>query len=200
MGLPDPGPDADPLALFGQWFEAAREAGLFLPEAMTLATADPDGRPSARMVLLKQFDDEGFTFFTNFGSRKAAELDANPHAALVFHWAILERQVRIEGRAERLDEAHSTAYFRTRPRGSQLGAWASEQSRPLARRQDLEARYREADERFAGKEIPLPPFWGGYRVRPERMEFWQGRVSRLHDRWVWRRGMEPGWTIERLYP
>jgi pyridoxamine 5'-phosphate oxidase len=200
MGLPDPGPDADPLALFAKWFQAAREAGLFLPEAMTLATADTDGRPSARMVLLKQFDDEGFVFFTNFGSQKAAELDANPHAALVFHWGILERQVRIEGRAERLDEARATAYFRTRPRGSQLGAWASEQSRPLARRQDLEARYREADERFAGQGIPLPPFWGGYRIRPERMEFWQGRASRLHDRWVWQRDTGQSWTIERLYP
>lgn len=200
MGLPDPDPDADPLALFAKWFQAARDAGLFLPEAMTLATADTDGRPSARMVLLKEVDDEGFVFFTNLGSRKATELDANPHAALVFHWGILERQVRIEGRAVRLDEARATAYFRTRPRGSQLGAWASEQSRPLARRQDLEARYHEVDERFAGQEIPLPPFWGGYRIRPERMEFWQGRASRLHDRWVWQRDAGRSWTIERLYP
>lgn len=200
LGLPDPAPGADPFALFDEWFRAAREAGLFLPEAMTLATADRDGRPSARMVLLKGVDADGFTFFTNYESRKARQLDGNPHAALVFHWAVLERQVRVEGTVERLDAERSAAYFRTRGRGSQLGAWASRQSHPLEARADLEARYREVEARFEGQDVPLPPFWGGYRVRPRRIEFWQGRMSRMHDRWCFTRPDEGDWRTERLYP
>jgi pyridoxamine 5'-phosphate oxidase len=200
LGMPDPEPGTDPVALFRTWFRTARESGLFLPEAMTLATASADGRPSARMVLLKEVADDGFVFFTNYGSRKAGQLDENPRAALVLHWAVLERQVRIEGVVERLSEEHSAAYFRTRGRGSQLGAWASRQSRTLADRNELESRYREVKARFAGQDVPLPPFWGGYRVRPERMEFWQGRADRMHDRWCWKRRPDGAWETERLYP
>ena len=200
-GLPDPTGDEDPFELFAEWYRTAEESGLFMPEAMALSTATPDGRPSSRMVLLKDFDHRGFTFFTNYESRKARELEENPHAALTLHWAVLERQVRIEGRVERVPEAESEAYFRTRARGSRIGAWASEQSRPLPDRKTLEERVREAEDRFEGDEVPLPPFWGGYRVVPELVEFWQGRVSRLHDRWVFRRAApDAPWELERLYP
>jgi pyridoxamine 5'-phosphate oxidase len=153
------------------------------------------------MVLLKGSDDRGFTFFTNYESRKGGELEANPYAALVFHWAVLERQVRVEGRVSRITEDESFEYFRTRPRGSRIGAWASKQSRPLPNRNELEERVREAEARFDGEEIPLPPHWGGYRLVPEVIEFWQGRASRLHDRWVFRRrGPEEPWALTRLYP
>jgi pyridoxamine 5'-phosphate oxidase len=200
-GMPDPTGDENPLDLFGEWYRTAEESGLFLPEAMTLATADADGVPSARMVLLKGFGPDGFTFFTNYESRKAREVEENPHAALVFHWAVLERQVRVVGIVGRIPEGESLEYFRTRPRGSQIGAWASSQSRPLPRRDDLEARVKETSERFKGDEIPLPPFWGGYRIVPLTMEFWQGRVNRLHDRWVFSRpAPDRDWTLERLYP
>ena len=200
-GMPDPTGREDPFELFADWYGTAEECGLFLPEAMTLATADAQGRPSARMVLLKDYDERGFTFFTNYESRKARELEENPRAALILHWAVLERQVRIEGTVERVSEEESFAYFRTRARGSRIGAWASEQSRPLEDRQDLEERVRQVEARFKGEEVPLPPFWGGYRVVPHVMEFWQGRVSRLHDRWVFRRpDPEASWELERLYP
>jgi len=200
-GLPDPTGDEDPFVLFRDWYQMAEESGLFMPEAMTLATAGADGAPSARMVLLKGFDERGFTFFTNYESRKARELEENPRAALILHWAVLERQVRVEGTVQRISEAESFAYFSSRPRGSRIGAWASEQSRPLHDRADLEARVREMEDRFKGQDIPLPPYWGGYRVVPNLIEFWQGRVSRLHDRWVFRRaGPETDWTLERLYP
>lgn len=200
VGMPEPDEHTDPVALFQAWFRAARESGLFLPEAMTLATATTDGAPSARMVLLKEADDEGFAFFTNYGSRKARELDANPRAALVFHWAILERQVRVEGQVERLSPERSEAYFRTRARGSQLGAWASAQSQALPDRGELDRRYREVEERYAGQDVPLPPFWGGYLLRPVHMEFWQGRASRMHDRWRFTRDDAGRWRTERLYP
>ncbi len=201
-GMKDPRGDENPIDLFRSWFDTAEECGLFMPEAMTLATATSDGRPSARMVLLKGVDDRGFEFFTNYDSRKAAELDTNPHAALILHWAVLERQIRIEGPVVRMTEAESFEYFRTRPRGSRIGAWASEQSQPLTGRGDLEAKVKEIEARFEGKEeIPLPPFWGGYRLVPSRIEFWQGRVSRLHDRWVFTRPDEAGdWTTEQLQP
>ena len=200
-GLPDPVGDEDPFDLFRDWYDTAESSGLFMPEAMTLATASADGAPSARMVLLKGFDTGGFTFFTNYESRKARELEENPRAALILHWAVLERQVRIEGAVERVSEEESLEYFRTRPRGSRIGAWASAQSRELPDRAILEERVRECQDRFAGGEVPLPPFWGGYRVVPTVMEFWQGRVSRLHDRWVFRReGADTPWTLERLYP
>jgi len=198
-GLPDAAADQDPLALFHRWFAAARQSGLLLPEAMCLATATPDGKPSARMMLLKGADQRGFVFFTNYESRKGDELAANARAALVLHWAILERQVRVEGLVQRLGSEESFAYFRTRPRGSRIGAWASQQSRPLGARAELEARVRETAQRFPGDAVPLPPFWGGFRLIPERIEFWQGRLDRLHDRLVFERA-SGGWTAARLYP
>lgn len=199
LGLPDAAENRDPIDLFGEWYEAARESGLFMPEAMALATADAGGAPSVRMVLLKRFDERGFAFYTNYGSRKAGDLDQNPRAALCLYWGVLERQVRVEGPVTRLSEEESAAYFATRARGSRIGAWASEQSRPLAARADLEARVKEMDRRYPGNDVPLPPFWGGYLVRPERIEFWQGRADRLHDRLVFQR-VPTGWSTERLYP
>ncbi|UCC24938.1 MAG: pyridoxamine 5'-phosphate oxidase [Gemmatimonadales bacterium] len=200
-GMPDPSGDEDPIQLFGDWYRTAEECGLFLPEAMTLATADAHGVPSARMVLLKGSGPEGFTFFTNYESRKARELAENPRAALVFHWAVLERQVRIGGVVDRISQEESQEYFRSRPRGSRIGAWASAQSRPLRDRSDLERQVREVEDRFRGEEIPLPPFWGGFRLVPLEVEFWQGRVNRLHDRWVFRRpSPDAVWAVERLHP
>jgi pyridoxamine 5'-phosphate oxidase len=166
---------------------------------MTLATATPDGRPSARVVLLKGFDERGFVFYTNYEGRKSRELEANPRAALLFYWGELERQVRVEGRVSRVPDRESDAYFAGRPRGSQLGAWASEQSRPVRDRGALERRLRELEGEYEGREVPRPAFWGGYRVVPETMEFWQGRENRLHDRLRYRRA-EGGWKIERLQP
>jgi pyridoxamine 5'-phosphate oxidase len=191
--------DPDPIRQFEAWLAEARAAGLAFPEAMTLATADAAGRPSARMVLLKGVDGRGFAFFTNRESRKAVELAANPHAALVFHWQELHRQVRVEGAVEPVGGDESFAYFRTRPLGSRLAAWASPQSRPLAGRAELESLYEEAAARFAGLEPPLPPFWGGYRVLAEAVELWQGRENRLHDRvrYELRGG---AWARERLAP
>lgn len=199
QGLPDSAVGDEPFSLFDSWFTDAREAGILLPESMALATATPDGRPSSRMVLLKGFDVRGFRFFTNFGSRKVRELDANPRAALTFHWAVLQRQVRIEGTVERLGEEESEAYFATRPRGSRLGAWASRQSEPLDSRETLKARFEEAEARFSGGDVPLPSFWGGYRLSPVRIEFWQGRANRLHDRVVFD-ATEDGWRVGRLFP
>ena len=189
----------DPLLQFHQWFEETLAADLHEPNAMIVATATPDGRPSARTVLLKGYDERGFVFYTNYEGRKAGELDANPACALLFYWGELERQVRIEGRATRLSNSESDAYFASRPRGSRLGAWASEQSRPVEDRSVLEERVRELEARYEGREIPRPPFWGGYRVEPEVVEFWQGRESRLHDRLVYGRTGD-GWQIERLQP
>ena len=189
----------DPIRFFRTWYEEAEEAGIFLPEAMALATVGADGAPSARMVLLKGVSQEGFTFFTNYESRKSRELDGEPRACLLFHWPILERQVRIEGRVSRLTAAESEAYFRTRPRGSRIGAWASAQSRALESREVLEAAVAETEARFEGREIPLPEFWGGYRLVPGAIEFWQGRANRLHDRLVYSMN-EGGWSVERLYP
>lgn len=166
---------------------------------VTLATATPDGRPSARMVLLRGVDDRGFVFYTNYTSRKARDLDANPHAALCVHWPTLDEQIRIEGRVERASDEESDAYFAGRPRGSQLGAWASAQSQVLAARQQLEEEYRKVEARFADSTVPRPPFWGGFRIVPTRIEFWYGRADRLHDRVVYTRDGD-GWKIERLYP
>jgi pyridoxamine 5'-phosphate oxidase len=192
----------DPYALFERWLEAAfqaKEDGL-LPEptAMVVATAH-DGRPSARTVLLKEFDVRGFTFFTNYGSRKGAELAANPHVALHFGWYPLQRQVRVEGTAAPVPRAESEAYFATRPRGSQLGAWASPQSSDVASREELNAAYAAAEERFAGQAVPCPEHWGGLRVSPATIEFWQGQPSRMHDRLLYRRTAD-GWTLTRLAP
>ncbi len=189
----------DPIEQFRRWFEEVQAANLHEPNAMIVATATAGGKPSARTVLLKGFDDRGFVFYTNYEGGKARDLLENPRAALLFYWGELERQVRIEGRAERIAAEESDAYFASRPRGSQLGAWASEQSRPVADRAALEARLREVERRFGEGEVPRPPFWGGYRVKPEIIEFWQGRENRLHDRLLYRRE-NGGWEIERLQP
>lgn len=166
---------------------------------VALATANKDGRPSVRMVLLRGADERGFVFHTNYNSRKARELVENPHAALCIHWHALEEQIRVEGRVERLDDSESDAYFASRPRGSQLGAWASQQSAPLASRETLEQEYRAIERKFAGAVVPRPPYWGGFRLIPARIEFWFGRPDRLHDRLLYVR-KDDGWTIERLYP
>ena len=189
----------DPFAEFARWFAEAQAAEAVEANAMVLATATPDGRPSARMVLLKGFDHQGFVFFTDYRSRKAQELEANPRAALGVHWSELERQVRIEGAVTRTSVEESEAYYRTRPLGSRLGAWVSQQSRVIASREELEAGLREVERRFSETEVPLPPDWGGYRVSPECFEFWQGRESRLHDRIRYLREGER-WRIERLSP
>ncbi len=191
---------SDPIALVQRWFADAQAAGVEQHDAVTLATATPDGRPSARAVLLKGIDQRGFAFFTNYESRKARELNANPHAALVLLWIPLHRQVRVGGRVERLSAEESDAYFATRSRGSQLGAWASPQSRPLADRGELEARWAALDERWAGDAVPRPPHWGGYRVVPDEIELWQGRANRLHDRFRYLRVPDGGWSRERLAP
>ncbi len=190
----------DPIEQFRGWFDDALAADLHEPNAMTLATATPEGLPSARTVLIKGFDERGFVFYTNYGGRKARELEENPHCALLFYWGELERQVRVEGRASRVSEEESDAYFASRPRGSQLGAWASEQSRSIENRGALELRLRELEREYQGREVPRPPFWGGYRVEPEVIEFWQGRENRLHDRLLYRRADEGGWKRERLQP
>ena len=191
--------DPDPVIQFGRWFEQAEQAGLLEPTAMTLATATPDGRPSARMVLLRGFDERGFCFYTNYQSRKGAELAANPRAALVFWWGELERQVRIEGPVAPTSRAESEAYFHSRPLGSQLSAAASPQSRVIEDRAALERRVAELAAAAPDGEVPLPDFWGGYRLAHEMVEFWQGRPNRLHDRLRYRRAAD-GWKIERLAP
>jgi pyridoxamine 5'-phosphate oxidase len=191
--------DPDPMAQFGRWFDEVLNAGLNEPYAMTLATANVDGVPSARMVLLKGYDERGFMFFTNHGSRKGAELASNPNAALVFYWNQLDRQVCVRGTVTRLGPDESEAYWVTRPRGSRLGAWASRQSAVLEDREVLDDRVRELEQRF-GDEIPLPEFWGGYVVTPVTVEFWQGRTDRLHDRFRYTRTVGQGWQLDRLYP
>jgi pyridoxamine 5'-phosphate oxidase len=190
----------NPLEQFRRWFAEALEAAVQEPNAMTLATATPDGRPSARVVLLKGVDERGFLFYTSYDSRKGRELEANPHAALVFFWPELERQVRVTGVVRKLPQDESDAYFRSRPVGSRLAAWASRQSEPIPDRAALEARLAEVRERFPGEEVPLPPYWGGYVVEPESIEFWQGRPSRLHDRLRYDRRPDGGWAITRLSP
>ncbi len=195
-------PAAEPFARFGELLERAKAAeGIREPTAMALATADADGRPSVRMVLLKGVDATGFVFYTNLESRKALELAANPRAALCFHWQPLETQVRVEGRVERVSDAEAEAYYASRARGSRIGAWASRQSRPLDGPATLERRVREVEARFPGEEIPRPPFWSGFRVVPDRIELWYGKPSRLHDRELYARDGDSGdWSLTRLYP
>jgi pyridoxamine 5'-phosphate oxidase len=192
--------DPDPLTQFRAWFEDAAAAGMRVPEAVALATATPGGRPSVRMVLLKGADDRGFAFYTNYESRKAGELETNPRAALLFHWDPLGRQVRIEGPVERVGADESAAYFATRPRASRLAAWASPQSEPLASRSELEDAVDRVAERFEVGDVPLPPHWGGYRLAPERYEFWQHREDRLHDRIRYEPDGRGGWKRVRLAP
>ncbi|MGZ4114919.1 MAG: pyridoxamine 5'-phosphate oxidase, partial [Actinomycetota bacterium] len=187
----------DPVEQLRRWLDDARDAGVALPEAMALATADAEGRPSVRHVLMRGLDPGGIVFFTNYGSRKADELSVNPNAAAVFLWRELDRQVSTRGPVERTSAEESEAYFRTRPREARIGAWASLQSRPVGSREELDERYREIDARYPGDDVPLPPHWGGFRLRPESFEFWKGRAHRLHDRFGYARTGE-GWTIERL--
>lgn len=193
--------EADPYSQFHNWFQDALKAGIREPNAMTLATCTPEGKPSARIVLLKDYNPEGFTFFTNYDSRKGRELDANPYAALVFLWLDLHRQVRIEGQVEKLPAAVSEAYFQSRPRGSQIGAWASPQSQVMFDRSTLEERVRRLEKEYESAEkLPLPGFWGGYILRPYEVEFWQGQPSRLHDRFRYTRTDVGTWNIDRLAP
>jgi len=198
-GLTESDVAPDPVEQFRRWFDEALEADLHEPNAFVLATATRDGLPSARVVLLKGLDERGFVFYTNYEGRKGRELEDNPRAALLFYWGELERQVRIEGTVSRVSEEESDAYYASRPRGSRLGAWASEQSRVVEGREVLESRIGDLEAEYEGREVPRPPFWGGYRVEPEAIEFWQGRENRLHDRIVYRR--ESGsWKTERLQP
>src|SRR5678816_4477644 len=198
-GLDEKTIDRDPIKQFQLWFNDALAAKLPLPEAMTLATATPDGKPSARMVLLKQVDEDGFVFFTNYRSAKAEQLDTNPYAALVFYWSQLDRQVRVEGSVTRTSAQESRDYFRTRPRESQIGAWASAQSLSLSSREVLEQRAQELEAFYLDREVDCPENWGGYRLRPERIEFWKSRIGRLHDRILYQRD-GTGWSITRLAP
>lgn len=199
-GLSEADADPNPFGQFQKWFDQALAAQLLEPNGMTLATIAPDGKPRARIVLLKNFDERGFVFYTNYESHKGQELTQTPWAALVFWWTELERQVRIEGRVEKVSDAESDAYFHSRPVGSQLGAWASEQSQVVSSREVLDRRLQELKEKYQDRDIPRPPHWGGYRVIPTAIEFWQGRPNRLHDRLQYQRLEDGTWGIERLSP
>ncbi len=199
-GLQEEDLAADPLDMFNRWYGTARKVRLPMPNAMCLSTADADGAPSSRMVLLKGHDKEGFIFYTNYGSRKAAEMEANPRVSLLFHWHILQRQVRINGSVSRVAPEVSDQYFQSRPAQSRLGAWASRQSETVESRELLQSRYEDAEKQFSGKHIPCPEFWGGYCVKPESYEFWQGRAYRLHDRFLYTPAEISGWTAARLFP
>ncbi|MGH2827509.1 MAG: pyridoxamine 5'-phosphate oxidase [Actinomycetota bacterium] len=200
-GLDESEVDPDPIVQFRHWMREALDAGLRMPNEMTLATADAEGRPAARIVLLKGVDDEGFTFFTNYESRKGKQLAENPHAALVFYWPELERQVDVTGRVVKVSSIESEAYWRTRPPESRRAAWASRQSEVIANRAELDDRMRAVEQRFPDDDhLPRPPHWGGFRLVPDTIEFWQGRPNRLHDRLMFRRVAEVGWLIERLSP
>jgi len=189
----------NPIEQFEKWFVDARDANLDNPNALSLATVNEDGSPSLRTVLLKAFDEKGFVFFTNYGSRKAHDLDSNPKSAMLFHWLELDRQVKIQGDVSRISTAESLAYFTSRPRGSQIGAWTSQQSSPIGSRTLLVQAFESMKKKFAEGEIPLPDFWGGYRLEPSVIEFWQGRENRLHDRFEFRRQGDT-WGIQRLQP
>lgn len=200
QGINEADMDPNPFKQFDRWFKQAIAANIILPNAMTLATANGDGKPSARMVLLKDFDEQGFVFYTNYESQKGRELEENPNAALVFYWAELDRQVRITGRARRVSREQSEAYFRTRPLDSRLSAWASKQSRVISSRDALEQIMKTLASEYEDKDVPLPPYWGGVIVAPDTIEFWQSRASRLHDRLRYTRLEAGGWLLERLSP
>jgi pyridoxamine 5'-phosphate oxidase len=200
QGLSETDAHPNPFKQFKIWFDQALAAQLPEPNAMTIATATSDGKPSARMVLLKDYDERGFVFYTNYQSHKGQQLIENPWGAIAFWWAELERQVRIEGRVEKISQAESDEYFQSRPKGSQLGAWASNQSEVLDSREVLEQRLQQLKEEYENKEVSRPSHWGGFRVIPDEIEFWQGRPSRLHDRLLYRRGEDGSWTIQRLAP
>lgn len=201
VALPLPQIDADmsPYELFDLWFKDANKSGILLPEAMSVSSVDSTGQPSSRMVLLKSFDENGFVFFTNYGSRKHQELSGNNKVALLFHWSVLQRQVRIEGTIEKVTTAESEAYFHSRDRGSQIGAWASKQSQRLTHDNELKERVKSYTDKFNNQQVPLPEFWGGLRVKPHYMEFWQGRASRLHDRICFEKS-ENNWQQFKLHP
>lgn len=192
--------DSSPFRQFEQWFQAATDAGINEPNAMCLSTVSREGKPSSRMVLLKIWDEQGFVFFTNFGSRKAAEIAGNRQVALLFYWEPMQRQVRIEGTASKISIAESATYFATRPRGSQLGAWCSAQSTTISSRSILESKLAEIQQKFLNQQVPLPSFWGGYRVTPDRFEFWQQGADRLHDRIEYANSPQIGWTTQQLAP
>ncbi|MEM6752684.1 MAG: pyridoxamine 5'-phosphate oxidase [Cyanobacteria bacterium P01_C01_bin.38] len=200
QGLSETEIDSNPFAQFEEWFSQALNADILEPNAMTVATTTPEGKPSARMVLLKDFDARGFVFYTNYNSHKAQELAENPQAALVFWWAELQRQIRIYGRVEKISDSESDKYFYSRPFSSRLGAWASNQSEVIESREVLEQQLEELKQKYQDREIPRPPHWGGIRVIPAEIEFWQGRSSRLHDRLVYTRMEDNSWKIERLSP
>ena len=193
-------PPADPVAELQRWLEEAGQTTLINPHAMTLATVDPDGRPSTRMILLKGLDEKGAVFYTNRKSRKGRALESDPRVALLFYWDQLMRQASIEGRVSPVEDAQSDRYFATRPRGAQIGAWASEQSQPVENRAALDERVARYEHRFEGGEVPRPPHWGGYRVSLDRIEFWQGLPDRLHERVAYTRDEQGGWTVRRLCP
>ena len=200
LALDEKSADPNPLKLFRRWFDEAIASGSRLPDAMTLATATKEGKPSARMVLLKQADEQGFVFYTNYNSRKARELDENPYGTLVCYWVQLDRQVRVEGSVERVSAQESDEYFRTRPRDSQLGAIASPQSEVIESREFLEQRFRDFEAMYRDRTVARPAHWGGYRLKPEMIEFWQNRPGRLHDRIVYQRQPDGSWSIQRLAP
>ena len=199
-GLHETEIERDPIRQFQLWFDEAIAAKLPMPDAMSLATVTPDGRPTARMVLLKQVDADGFVFFTNYNSNKAKQLEINPYAALVFYWSQFERQVRVEGKVSKTAAEESAAYFATRPRESQIGAWASPQSEVISGREVLEERAHELAEQYCDRDIDCPAHWGGFRLVPDRIEFWKGRVGRLHDRILYELQPDESWTIKRLAP
>jgi len=199
LPLPEISPDTDPFSLFEQWFEDANKSGILLPESMSVSSCGKNGQPSSRMVLLKEFDQNGFVFYTNYGSRKSQDIENNSKVALLFHWNVLQRQIRIEGSVERVDSKQSENYFHSRDRGSQIGAWASKQSKKLAHDNELKERVAYFKDKFSHDTVPLPEFWGGWRVKPHYMEFWQGRASRLHDRICFEK-VEDNWQHYKLHP
>lgn len=199
-GLKESDLTADPVDLFGTWYRFASSSRIFWPNSIALATSSADGRPSVRMVLLKSFDAQGFVFYTNYESQKGRELSENPHASMVIYWNDLVRQVRVTGRVEKTSRDESEAYFHSRLRGSQIGAWASNQDKAVASRAELMANYDRFEQQFSGQPVPLPPYWGGYRLIPDQIEFWQGRTYRLHDRFRYSRSADGVWSWVRLSP